>query len=217
MSWDDQYIRYKHLWGDKPSELAIFAIAYLRRHRSQSEHLNIVDIGCGYGRDALYLLQHTGCRILGIDNSPKAIEMARVIFFKEPPENVEFNCCSFSELTAKEFDLVFISNLYQLLKPNERKELRETIRRILKPSGLAFLSTLSVNDPEHYGKGILAADDHNSFVDEKYLHFCTRLELEQDFSFLDIAELYEHKYEEPRANGQCHHHISWMLAGQYLV
>ena len=216
MSWDDQYTRYKHLWGDKPSELAIFAIAYLRRQRFQTERMNIIDIGCGYGRDALHLLQHTGCRILGIDNSPKAIEMALTICSKEPQLNIRFNCCSFTELMSKEFDVVFMSNLYQLLKPHERAELRDAIRRVLQPSGLVFLSTLSVNDPEHHGKGTPVANDKNSFVDEKYLHFCTRPELEQDFSFLNIAELHEHRYEESRATGQSHHHISWMLAGQYL-
>ncbi len=40
---------------------------------------------------------------------------------------------------------------------------------------------------------------------------CTKEELEEDFQFLSIKELYEHRYDEPRAHGETHHHISWTL------
>jgi hypothetical protein len=51
----------------------------------------------------------------------------------------------------------------------------------------------------------------SSFINNKYLHFCTKEELEDDFQFLSIKELYEHRYDEPRACGETHHHISWIL------
>ncbi|MBL7118966.1 hypothetical protein ISS96_03030 [Candidatus Bathyarchaeota archaeon] len=45
------------------------------------------------------------------------------------------------------------SNVYQILRTDERKEFRETIARKSNPNGLLFLSTLSARDPEHSGKG----------------------------------------------------------------
>ena len=78
---------------------------------------------------------------------------------------------------------------------------------------MLFLSALSTNDPEHFGKGEQVPDDENSFRDEKFLHFCTREELKRDFGFLTIKELYEHEYYEPHSNGETHHHISWLLLG----
>jgi len=118
------------------------------------------------------------------------------------------------EFGKNKFDVVFVSNLYHILKGKQREELRIKINSLLKPNGLLFLSTLSVNDPEEYGKGTPCTEEPNSFEKEKFLHFCTKDELEDDFEFLSIKKLYEHEYDEPRSNGQNHHHISWILIGQ---
>jgi hypothetical protein len=109
--------------------------------------------------------------------------------------------------------MVFASNFYHLLKMEERQALRDTIKKRLKPGGMLFLSMLSPNDPEHFGKGKPVENEDNSFQDETFLHFCTREELERDFSFLSIKELSEHEYYEPRSNGEVHHHILWLLMG----
>lgn len=177
---------------------------------------SILDIGCGYGRDVFYFLDNFRCRILGIDISKKAIEIALdtdTALKTQKGDDVKFECCNFTELRDGKYDLVFISNLYQLLKKDERQELRKTIMRTLAPNGLLFLSTLSVRDPEHYRKGIPVFGESNSFQEKVYIHFCTREELIEDFAFLNIKELYEHEYYEPHANGEVHHHISWILIG----
>ncbi|MBL7118967.1 class I SAM-dependent methyltransferase [Candidatus Bathyarchaeota archaeon] len=48
--------------------MAKVAFQYLQGHMPNQE-LNILDIGCGYGRDALYLSKNPDWRILGIDVS----------------------------------------------------------------------------------------------------------------------------------------------------
>ena len=214
MFWDDEYKSDEHIWGERPSELAIAAVKYLQKCKLKKRIFSILDIGCGYGRDVFYLSDNLGCGILGIDISRKAIEIASDTAFKtQKVDDVKFECCNFTELRDGKYDLVFVSNLYQLLKKDEREELRKTIMRTLAPNGLLFLSTLSVRDPEHYGKGIPVSD--NSFQEKVYIHFCTREELIEDFAFLNIKELYEHEYYEPHANGEVHHHISWILVGKY--
>jgi len=215
MFWDNEYKSNERIWGNVPSELAIAAVRYLHKCRSNSETLSILDIGCGYGRDAFYLLDNLRCSILGVDISEKAIDIARDAILKAGKEDVKFQCCSFTKLKEAKFDIVFISNLYQLLKKNERKELRRTVMRTLKPEGLLFLSTLSVRDPEHYGRGVPVCDEPDSFQDKVYLHFCTKEELVGDFAFLSIKELYEHEYYERRLAGETHHHVLWILIGQY--
>ena len=69
MTWNDTYLADKHVWGDKPSELAVFAGHLLQAIKKQNEAVEILDIGCGYGRDAVYLAQSLKCRVLGIDNA----------------------------------------------------------------------------------------------------------------------------------------------------
>ncbi|MBU3966542.1 MAG: class I SAM-dependent methyltransferase [Euryarchaeota archaeon] len=216
MSWDNEYKNFGNVWGERPSELAITAVKYLQKNRSNNMILSILDIGCGYGRDAFYFLDNIRCRILGIDISEKAIDIATNAAFKAQKEDVKIQCCNFTKLKEGKYDIVFISNLYQLLKKNEREELRKTVMRTLKPNGLLFLGTLSERDPEHYGKGTPVPGESNSFQEKVYLHFCTKKELVEDFTFLNIKELYKHEYCEPRVTGEIHHHISWILIGEYV-
>jgi cyclopropane fatty-acyl-phospholipid synthase-like methyltransferase len=212
MSWDSTYQDHQHVWGDRPSELAAFACRYLQG-KSAEKAMEILDIGCGYGRDALYLARSIDCRILGIDNSDKAIEMANKALARDLEPRVRFECCDFNRIDGGQFEIVFASNFYHLFKAEDRENFIDTIKKKLKSGGILFLSTLSNKDPEHFGKGRRIETEENSFQDEKFLHFCTRKELKKDSSFLDIKGLLEREYYEPRSNGEVHHHILWILVG----
>jgi len=214
LSWDSEYKSYERVWGEQPSELARAALQYLQRHMPDADGLTILDIGCGYGRDAFYLLDNMKCSIVAVDRSQNAIDIAARTVGEGGREGVEFRCCDFVELNEGGYDVVFLSNLYQVLRRDERDALRKAVGRLLKPGGLLFLSTLSVADPEHSGKGTPIPDDPNSFFDRGFVHLSTGEELADHFDLLDIAELYEHEFHEPRANGEVHHHISWILVGR---
>ncbi len=213
MTWDNIYRDQQHVWGDKPSALAAFACHYFQDVELSGKAIEILDIGCGYGRDATYLASNLNCRIMGIDNSSEAVEMARKALAADLESRVMFQCCDFRQISEGKFEIVFASNFYHLLRIEERQALINTIKERLQPGGMLFLSTMSPNDPEHFGKGKPVEDELNSFYDQRYLHFCTREELESDFSFLAIKELVEQEYYEPRSNGEVHHHIFWLLMG----
>jgi SAM-dependent methyltransferase len=212
MHWESAYQTGGQIWGEKPSELAVFACRYLIASGQGGNKVSILDIGCGYGRDSVFLSRNLGCSILGIDNAAEAIEMARKVPAGESTD-VRFECLDFKQIAGKEFDVVFASNLYQILDIADRNCLRDKIRLCLKQKGKLFLSTLSTTDPEHFGKGTRVQGEDNSYIEDKFLHFCTREELERDFGFLEINELCEHEYDELRSNRVTHHHISWMLFG----
>jgi SAM-dependent methyltransferase len=212
MNWDRTYQADRLVWGEKPGELVNLACKYLGGVNASGKVIETLDLGCGYGRDTLFLVRNIRCRILGVDNSREAIAMARKRIGKAEHQ-VRFRCCDFRQMPSRKFDVIYASNLYQLLRKEDRKALQEVIRKALKGDGMLFLSTLSINDPEHFQKGEKVRDEENSFQDEKFLHFCTREELERDFGFLTIKELYEHEYYEPHFNGETHHHISWLLLG----
>jgi cyclopropane fatty-acyl-phospholipid synthase-like methyltransferase len=214
MHWDNEYKNKKRLWGESPSELAVAVVEHLKRSRADNIGLNILDIGCGYGRDAFHYTEHLKCDVHGVDISPNAIEMASRMASEIKKNNVDFRVQNFKELKEDNYDVVTASNLYQLLKKQDRAELVNAIARTLKPDGLLFLSTLSVNDPEHRGKGTPVPGERNSYQDSVYLHLSTERELMADFGFLNIKELYEHEYDEPRVTGEVHHHISWILIGK---
>jgi SAM-dependent methyltransferase len=210
MNWNQSYINQGAVWGTQPSELAIFACEYLSGLKTPNK-FEIADLGCGYGRDVLYLAKTLGCSVTGIDSSTKAISLARESCPPELGNRVQFRCADFND-TDKSYSVVFASNLYQVLTVSERIRLVQSIKECLRPDGLLFLSTLSTNDPEEYGRGVPIAGEDNSFEREKFLHFSTRAELEKEFAFLKIERLVEHEYLEPHAGARTHRHISWMLA-----
>jgi cyclopropane fatty-acyl-phospholipid synthase-like methyltransferase len=216
MNWDDEYAGNRKIWGDVPSELAIIMVDYLRKNNIGRRRFMVLDIGCGYGRDEVYLSKHLNCDIKAIDSSQKSISTAQNTVSELKIGNVDFANCDFSELAEDRYDVLFISNLYHSLKEQERKGLRNKIKNLLEFKGLLFLNALSINDPEEYGKGALVENEPHSFQGKKYLHFCTGEELRSDFDFLSMRELYEHKYDEPHYQGKSHHHISWILIGQKL-
>ena len=77
-TWDQYYQeRGYELWGFSPSPTArILAQAILDSNPRRSERIEIVDWGCGYGRDSLYFLE-LGFDVIGIDVSEKAVGLAR--------------------------------------------------------------------------------------------------------------------------------------------
>jgi SAM-dependent methyltransferase len=213
MIWSKTYDNRNRVWGEQPGELGLFACNYLKHTKLVQGELNILDVGCGYGRDAIYLAENLYCYILGIDSSQTAIDLAKESCPRELEGRIEFLRYDFNEIVNR-YDILFASNLYQILNWEERAKFRETVKRCLRPDGLLFLSTLSVKDPQHFGKGIPVAGDVNSFREDKLLHFCTRDELDDDFDFLTIATQFEQEYNEPHSTEEIHHHISWIMMGK---
>jgi hypothetical protein len=77
-TWEQYYQeRGYELWGFSPSPTArILAQVILDSNPGRSERIEVVDWGCGYGRDSLYFLE-LGFDVIGIDVSEKAVALAR--------------------------------------------------------------------------------------------------------------------------------------------
>lgn len=112
MNCDDEYEGSRKIWGDVPSELGVVMVDYLHKSRSGKRHLKMLDIGCGYGRDEVYLSKHLNCDIKAIDSSREAISTAQNTVYKLDIKNVDFAACNFADLAEDKYDVVFISNLY---------------------------------------------------------------------------------------------------------
>ena len=216
MVWDKAYTSEKKVWGEKPSELAHYAVSYLKqssRFKERSD-LFILDLGCGYGRDAVYLANHLPCHVLGLDNSEKAISIAKDFISEKLKKRIELLCYDFTHVTDK-YDIIMASNLYQIINKETRNKLIETIKRCLKADGILFMSTLSVRDPQHSAEGGTPVEnEQNTFISARGIgiHLATRQELEESFDFLNIHALFEREYDEPRST-ENHHHISWLMMG----
>ena len=213
--WEARYVKDGRLWGDGPSELARLAVARLRPYATPD--LRILDVGCGYGRDARYLAAELGCRVLGLDPSPAAVAAARKA--RSAGLELEYAAGDLASLAsdaehAGPYDVVFVGNVYHLLGPIGRREFAAALAAAARPGGLLFLSTLSPRDPQHYAVGQAVSGEERSWVEHVYLHFCTADELAHDFAAFEVLDLEERSYDEHNANGQLHRHASWFLEGR---
>ena len=214
MSWDAEYSKNAQIWGERPSELALETAKRLAR--SKGRPLSVLDVGCGYGRDTIYLSKGLGFGVLGIDVSPKAVELARENAAKAQARDAEFEVADFRDLSGQ-FDAVLVSNLYHLLDPQGRRDLAVHASRLLAPGGRLFLNAISVRDGEHFGVGTPVPGEENTWVDGKYVHLSAGAELRRDFSALRVAELFEHEYEEPHLGARTHSHVAWILVAEKPV
>lgn len=211
--WDGAYRSDRKIWGKRPSEIALAAAKFASEAGLPTGGKRMLEIGCGYGRDAFFLASAWGIRVTAVDPAASAVEMARADGAKDGRGDVEFRVARFQDIKDEPFDLVYAANLFQILPPAARRQFPQVVEKLLAQDGYLILGTLSSRDPEHAGKGTAVSGDPNSWVDKTYVHLSDRAELEKAFHFLKIKQFYEHEFLESRAGGSRHHHISWILIG----
>ncbi|GAM87601.1 hypothetical protein ANO11243_056280 [Dothideomycetidae sp. 11243] len=104
----------------------------------------LLDVGCGHGLVGRYIAGLLGCSLVGVDISPKSIDLARRLSQEKPSESreVQFfvgNAASSIELSGGSCQAVVCLDVL-LYFPDKLAALRE-MARVLKPGGLfAFTS-----------------------------------------------------------------------------
>jgi len=142
MLWDTIYKGNNRIWGEEPSELAVFAVYYLKTLGLNDKNLSILDVGCGYGRDAVYFSKHLRCTVLGIDSSKEAIDMAKTACSKASNiDKVYLHFCTRNEL-GNEFNFLKIKELYEheYYEPHTTGEVHHRISWILigESAGISY-------------------------------------------------------------------------------
>lgn len=107
---------------------------YLSRLLAGKKNVQVLEINCGTGDDALWLAE-LGHQVIATDQSPAMIDIA-----KQKPGSAHFLVCAFDELEKKfsgqQFDLV-LSNFAGLncASPAQLKVLGKQLHAMLKPGG----------------------------------------------------------------------------------
>jgi SAM-dependent methyltransferase len=95
----------------------------------------VLEIGCGYGRNAIYLAG-LGCVVDAVDFAPQAIEEAKARA-EQSGRTVNFQCASIFDARLDEgaYDLVYDSDCFHHLPPHRRQTYVDLVDRALKPGG----------------------------------------------------------------------------------
>jgi len=146
----------------------------------------ILDLGCGYGRDAR-IFADKGIKVIGIDLSKKMIDAA-----SNRVKNAEFHVMDIRKLKFddKQFDGVWASaSFLHILKKDILKGLQE-VHRVLKDKGIFYISLKQ-------GEGEILKPDKRYGDVQKFWSFFQKKEIENEIkkSGFDIVESYVEEQE----------------------
>lgn len=156
--WDSAYSSNTDFFGMEASQLGRNALIVFQSHSAKK----ILELGCGQGRDTLYLAQN-GMEVTGMDYSEtglcqikdkavsKGVEGSVVLKVGDARQGLPFDDGS--------FDGCFSHMFFTMQFPEkELSFIFSEVLRVLKPGGLNVYSVRNVHDP-HFGKGVHFGED----------------------------------------------------------
>lgn len=118
---------------------------------------NIIDIGCGGGILSESMARYQQTKVMGIDLAPQSIEVAKLHLYESQLE-IDYQCIdvdSIAQQKAESFDIVLCMEMLEHVTQPEA--IIANCAKLLKPSGVAFFSTLN-RTFKSYALGILVAE-----------------------------------------------------------
>lgn len=138
LHWNEYYTNSALIY--EPSDFAVHCSKKLR------ERLDILEIGCGNGRDSAYL-SHLGHKVTALDPSAAAINLCKAKHGSRP---IHFMNCKLPELGSEHeqsFNVVYSRFCFHAMTEKEEIETLSAAYKVLKPNGSIFIECRSINDP----------------------------------------------------------------------
>jgi SAM-dependent methyltransferase len=151
--WDREYTNPEHLkLSENVSEdLAKFTRWLIRREREDiiSSQGSVIDVGCGNGRNLVYLAREFNISGVGFDISSAAIAQARRLSKDLPIEYDVRNANETLPVVDDSQTLALDMMTSHFLDSAGREGLRDELFRVLKPGGFLFMKTFLLDKDLH--------------------------------------------------------------------
>ncbi|MDO8482245.1 MAG: class I SAM-dependent methyltransferase [bacterium] len=171
--WNKEYKGANHLaLSDNPSEDLVKFTRWLERRvglKFLNKTATVLDLGCGNGRNLLWLAENFGTRGIGYDISNEAVTLARQLGEGLPIEYQTRSIAKPLPLPDASQTLVLDMMTSHFLKSAERQNLLTEITRVLKPSGWLFWKTFLLDEDDHAKRMLREspADEVGSYIHPK--------------------------------------------------
>ena len=165
---------------------------------------SVLDLGCGNGRNLIWLSQQYGVRGVGYDISAEAVKQAKRLS-AELGLTLSYEATSIARPIPLPDDsqaLVLDMMTSHFLKAPEREALIQEIFRVLRPGGFLFYKTFLLDEDSHAKRMIQEnpADEKNTYIHPKIgvpEHVSTQEEIEdmhgKYFTIHKVHKSHRHK------------------------
>jgi len=147
--WNEYYKKNIEL---KPSQFAEFMISKINSEFPKDKTPEILEIGCGNGRDSLFFLKH-GCNVTGIDASKYAIDELRKK--TQAYKKAIFLCDDFVKCRVvyqSQYDYIYSRFTLHAINDQQQDELFSNIASAMKPGSKLYIEARTIHD-DLYGQG----------------------------------------------------------------
>ncbi len=170
--WDAVYAASpSYFFGEEPSLLARSALRFFRAFGGSPENALALDLGCGEGRDTVYLAE-AGFHVVARDVAPTGLEKTRALLARRniPTDRVDLaigDVRAFAYPPAT-YDLALAANVYQFLPPDEAPAHIARLQDATRPGGLCAVGVFS---PAMTGWGAQIGGFFAATADEMLAYF----------------------------------------------
>ncbi len=151
--WDNEYKNATHLKlsTDESADLAKFTRWIPRQNRADilTPESSVLDVGCGNGRNLIFLSREFGVSGVGYDISAAAIAQANAASKGISLAYKARSIAGSLDLPDASQSLVLDMMTSHFLNEAERTMLRDEIFRVLKPGGFVFMKTFLADEDLH--------------------------------------------------------------------
>ncbi len=151
--WDNEYKNASHLKlsTDHSEDLEKFTRWIIRQKRGDilGAGQSAADVGCGNGRNLIFLARTFGMKGIGYDISSAAIAQAAAASRDLPLAYLARSIAGPLDIPDASTSLVLDMMTSHFLRSSERTQLRDEIHRILKPGGFLFMKTFLADGDLH--------------------------------------------------------------------
>lgn len=215
--WEEVYRKEMESYSWEPAK----AIKKFLTKIKQTNAKKILDLGCGIGRNAVYLAKK-GYIVVGVDISDAALQTASIRTNTEKINNIVLLHSDIRSLPFpnKHFDVVFSINVLHHDKLENIQTAMNEVLRVLCLGGLGMVTLVSVKDYK-FGKGKEVEENTFELFEgthgEKGIlhHFFDEHESEYLLKDFQIIQK-EHITEEVEGGKNCHWYIVFQKMAQEL-
>lgn len=129
--YESRYRGEGYYWGVKPSYMALKLLELIPPERE----LSVLDIGCGEGKDAVFLAR-CGYRVSAFDVTESGIEKTKRLAEKAGVFVDAFTANLLDFRPERSFDILFSSGVFHYIKPELRAEITAHYKRCTNPNGI---------------------------------------------------------------------------------